>query len=332
MPEPNLRLSGIAFGPQKPLAAQNSHPDRQAMVISDNLRGSGLMMAAMIAFTVNDACMKAVTEELPIFQAIFLRGLLTLIALGAMGLVMRAPIWRLPRGDRIWMGLRTVGEVGGTFTFLWALKHMPLANLSAILQSLPLAVTLAGAVLLREPVGWRRMTAILIGFIGVLLIVRPGTDGFDHWSIVGLVSVSFVVLRDLATRRISSAVPSVSVAFLAAFSVTFGAGLILPFTEITAVTAYHGVQIVAASMFLIVGYLTVVMAMRVGDIAVIAPFRYTSLVAAILLGWGAFGQFPDNWTLIGAAIVVATGIYTFYRERALGREVAMLDAAPLSAD
>jgi hypothetical protein len=93
VPETNLRLSGIAFGPQKPLAAQNSLPDRQAMVISDNLRGSGLMMAAMIAFTVNDACMKAVTEELPIFQAIFLRGLLTLIALGAMGLVMRAPIW-----------------------------------------------------------------------------------------------------------------------------------------------------------------------------------------------------------------------------------------------
>jgi drug/metabolite transporter (DMT)-like permease len=302
------------------------------MAVSDNLRGSALMMAAMIAFTVNDACMKAVAVDLPIFEAIALRGFLTLVALGAIGLAMGALKPMVPKGDRLWIGLRTLGEVGGTFTFLTALKHMPLANLSAIMQSLPLAVTLAGAVLLREPVGWRRMTAIVIGFCGVLLIVRPGTEGFDRWSVAGLVSVAFVVLRDLATRRLSRSVPSVTVAFYAALSVALGAALALPFTEVVAVSAHHVVQIFAAAAFLIVGYLTVVMAMRVGDIAVVAPFRYASLVAAILLGWGAFGQFPDKWTLAGAAIVVATGIYTFYRERRLGRRVVRLDATALTAD
>ncbi|MGB5870996.1 MAG: DMT family transporter [Albidovulum sp.] len=302
------------------------------MVLSDNLRGAALMMAAMIGFTLNDACMKAVTENLPVFQAIALRGVLTLTALAAIGLAMGQLRLAVPGGDRLWIALRTLGEVGGTFTFLTALKHMPLANLSAILQSLPLAVTLAGAVLLREPVGWRRISAILIGFVGVMMIVRPGTEGFDRWSVLGLVSVGFVVLRDLATRRISRAVPSVTVAFYAALSVALGAVCVLPFGEVVPVSARHAGLIAGAAGFLIVGYLTVVMAMRVGDIAVVAPFRYTSLVAAILLGWGVFGEFPDHWTLAGALIVVATGIYTFYRERRLGRAASAASTASLAAD
>ena len=295
--------------------------------LSDNLRGATLMCVAMIGFTVNDACMKAATVDLPVFQAIVLRGLLTMLALGAIGLGTGALKLSLTGADRMWIGMRTFGEVAGTFTFLLALKHMPIANLSAILQCLPLAVTLAAAVILREKVGWRRMTAIGIGFLGVMLIVRPGTAGFDRWSILGLVSVVCVVIRDLATRRLSARMPSVTVAFLAAASVTLGAALILPFTEIAAVNPRQALQIAGAASFLIVGYLTVVMSMRVGDISVVAPFRYTSLVAAILLGWGAFGQFPDTWTLAGSAIVVATGIYTFYRERRLAREAAALQLA-----
>ncbi len=297
------------------------------MALSDNLRGAALMTVAMIAFTVNDACMKAATVDLPVFQAIVMRGVLTTLALGAIGLGTGALKVAVARADRQWIALRSFGEVAGTFTFLLALKHMPIANLSAILQCLPLAVTLAAALILRERVGWRRMSAIVIGFIGVMLIVRPGTDGFDRWSLLGLLSVGCVVIRDLATRRLSANMPSVAVAFLAAASVVVAAALVLPFTEITAVSAKHAVQITGAAAFLIVGYLAVVMAMRVGDISLVAPFRYASLVAAILLGWGAFGQFPDVWTLTGSGIVVATGIYTFWRERRLARDAAALALA-----
>ena len=297
------------------------------MALSDNLRGAALMTMAMLGFTLNDACMKAATVDLPVFQAIVMRGALTTLALGAMGLGTGALRLSLRGDDRWWIAFRTFGEVAGTFTFLLALKHMPIANLSAILQCLPLAVTLAAAVILREKVGWRRMTAIGVGFIGVMLIVRPGTEGFDRWSLLGLLSVCCVVIRDLATRRLSAKVPTVTVAFLAAASVTLGAVLILPFTDIAAVSLKHALQIFGAAGFLIIGYLTVVMAMRVGDISVVAPFRYTSLIAAILLGWGAFGQFPDLWTLAGSAIVVATGIYTFYRERRRARLAATLQPA-----
>lgn len=297
------------------------------MALSDNLRGSVLMTVAMVAFTVNDTCMKAATTTLPVFQAIVLRGVLTMAALAIIAWSTGALRFPSRRADQMWIVARTFGEVAGTFTFLMALKHMPLANLSAILQFLPLAVTLAAAVILRERVGWRRMTAIGVGFVGVMMIVRPGSDGFDRWSVLGLLSVGCVVIRDLATRRISGNVPSVMVAFLAALSVAVGAALVLPFTEIAAVTPRQGLQIVGAAGFLIIGYLAVVMSMRVGDIAVVAPFRYTSLVAAILLGWAAFGQFPDDVTLMGAAIVVATGIYTFYRERRLAREAVLAMAA-----
>lgn len=302
------------------------------MILTDNLRGVLLMCVAMTAFTVNDAFMKAATADFPVIQAIALRGGLTTAALAVIGWRMGALTFLMQRADWFWIALRTVGEVGGTFAFLIALKHMPLANLSAILQALPLAVTLAAAMLLRERVGWRRMTAILVGFAGVMLIVRPGTDGFDRWSVLGLVTVGFVVLRDLATRRIAGHVPSVTVAFLAALSVALSAACVLPFTEVDAVTLHHGLLIGGAAAFLIVGYLTVVMTMRVGDVALVAPFRYTSLVAAIILGWSVFGQFPDAYTLAGSVIVVLTGIYTFHREQKRARGGGGAGQVAASAD
>lgn len=299
------------------------------MPLSDNSRGALYMSIAMSAFTVNDTCMKAATEVLPLYQAIFLRGLLTICALLVIGWRMGGLRLRIGKSDRFWIALRSLGEVAGTLTFLTALRHMPLANLSAILQFLPLAVTLTAAVLLREPVGWRRMVAILVGFFGVLLIVRPGTEGFDRWALIGLASVACVVLRDLATRRLSSDVPSATVAVSAALSVTAMALVLMPLEGWTAVTARSGLLILGASFFLIIGYLLIVMAMRVGEISLVAPFRYTALVFAIGLGWAVFGQLPDMMTLAGAAIVIATGIYTFHRERQRGRQIAAPAKAPL---
>ncbi len=286
---------------------------------AENHRGILLMVAAMAAFTLNDTCMKSVNADLPLFQAIFLRGVLTTLVLGLIAWRMGALPLRLTGRDRRLVTFRLLGEVASTVTFLLALRHMQLANLSAIMQSLPLAVTLAAALLLRSPVGWRRMAAILVGFLGVLMIVRPGTQGFDHWSLLGLASVGFVVLRDLTTRGLSHDVPSAAVAFLSAGSVTVIALLAIPTEGWVPVTATGAAKVGAAAAFLIVGYLTVVMTMRVGDIAIVAPFRYTALLFALVLGWLVFDQFPDGWTLLGAVIIMATGAYTFHRERLAAR-------------
>ena len=298
-------------------------------MISDTTRGALYMSLAMAAFTVNDTCMKSVTAEMPLYQAITLRGIVTMIALAIIARQRGGLRLGMARGDARLLGWRTLGEVGGTLTFLTALRHMPLANLSAIMQSLPLAVTLSAAIALHEPVGWRRMAAIATGFLGVLMIVRPGTEGFDIWSLIALGSVAFVVLRDLTTRRLSSAVPSVTVAFLAATAVTVSGVVLSPLSGWVAVQPAAAVLLLAAGGFLIVGYLSVVMAMRVGDIATVAPFRYTALIFAIALGWIIFGHLPGPMTLAGAAIIVASGIYTFYRERKRGRPLAVPAKAPL---
>lgn len=299
------------------------------MTGNDNLRGALYMSLAMAAFTINDSCMKAVTAEFPLAQAIALRGGIAVIALALLGWRRGQLSFRFPPGDGRLLALRSLAEVAATLTFLAALRHMPLANLSAIMQALPLAVTLAAAVALRAPVGWRRMAAIGVGFTGVLMIVRPGTAGFDVWSLVGLASVGFVVVRDLATRRLSASVPSISVAFLAGVSVTVAAGCLLPFGGWAPVRPAIAALIGGAAVFLILGYLLIVMAMRVGEVAVVAPFRYTALIFAITLGWAAFGELPDAMTLIGAGIIIATGVYTFHRERRLGQIVAAPVTPPL---
>lgn len=285
------------------------------MQLSDNARGAVYMMVAMAAFTLNDTAMKALTQDVPLFQAIAMRGALMLA-----GLILLAKLmgqWKpaLPRRDGVIIGVRCIAEIVSTVLFLAALMHMPLANLSAIMQALPLAVTLAAALVFKERIGWRRLTAILIGFIGVLIVIRPGPDGFDIWSLMGLLSVVFVVVRDLSTRSVSHAVPSVMVAVWSSVAVTAAAALASVVQGWQPLTAGQGVLVVAASMALVVGYLFAVMVMRVGDISFVAPFRYTALIWAILLGWLVFGALPDPLTLMGAGLVVATGIFTLWRER-----------------
>lgn len=289
------------------------------MALSENMRGAALMMAAMAAFTVNDAAMKAVTQSLPLYEAIFLRGLITLALLIPLARAMGGLRFALARRDAGLVALRSAAEIGATVLFLTALTHMPLADLSAIMQSLPLAVTLAAALVFREKVGWRRMLAIAAGFSGVLLIVRPGGAGFDIWALAGIGAVLCVVVRDLSTRRMSTALPSVTVAVFAAASVTMLGAVVAPFGGWTPVEAADWALLGTAAVFLILGYIFIVSATRTGDVGLVAPFRYTALLWALLLGWFVFGDFPDALTLVGAGIVVATGIYTFHRERRLGR-------------
>jgi drug/metabolite transporter (DMT)-like permease len=290
------------------------------MQLSDNARGALLMNVAMAAFTLNDTAMKAAMKAVPLYQAIGMRGILATAALFVIGWRMGGLSLRLPRRDLGFLALRSVAEVMGTLLFLAALNHMPLANLSAIMQVLPLAVTLAAAVFLKERIGWRRLTAIVIGFFGVLVIIRPGPEGFDIWSLMGLGSMLCVVVRDLVTRQMSGSLPSVTVALMAAVTVLVLGVAGTAIEGWTPVSAHDVLLIAGAAVALIVGYLTVVMTMRVGDISFVAPFRYMALLWAIVLGWLSFGQLPDVVTLFGAALVVATGIFTFWRERKISAE------------
>ncbi|MCB1367556.1 MAG: DMT family transporter [Rhodobacteraceae bacterium] len=292
------------------------------MPISDNTRGALLMIGSMAAFTLNDTFIKSVAPDLSLFQAILIRGFMTTALLAVFAVSQGALRVVIPKADWKMIGLRTGADIFATYCFLLALFNMPIASVTAILQSLPLVITLAGAVFFGEKVGWRRYGAILIGFGGVLLIIRPGAAAFDMFSIYALAAVGFVVVRDLSTRRLSRDVPSASVALInaAAIMAMGGVGTLIEGWQ-PVETAVLG-RLAGAALFLIGGYLLSIMVMRVGEISVVAPFRYTALVWAIVTGILVFGEIPDTLTLIGSAIVVGMGIYTFYREGRLRRQLA----------
>lgn len=287
--------------------------------MSPNLRGALMMMGSMAAFTINDTCIKAVGGDMPLFQLVALRGIAVTVLIFLLARRLGTLHFRLARRDWGLIALRSAAEIGATVCFLTALMHMPLANVTAVLQVLPLTVTLGAALFFGETVGWRRALAIAVGFGGMLLIVRPGPEGFSIHSAYALASVVFVTVRDLATRRMSAEAPSLTVTLVSAVAVTMFALVVSARSDWVAPDARLGGLIAAAAVFVLAGYLCSVMAMRTGEVSFIAPFRYTGLVWALVLGLAVFGDWPDVLTMTGAGIVVATGLFTLYRERALLR-------------
>ena len=282
---------------------------------SDNFRGAALMAASMAFFVINDSLVKLASDNLGLFQIILLRGLMASALLALVALKRKSIFPILNRSDWKILTFRLIGEVGATLCYLTALFNIPIANATAILAALPLAVTLAAAVFMGEPVGWRRYLAIMVGFAGVLIIVRPGSEGFNAYSIWALGAVGFVVLRDLSTRLLSAHVSSIFVSLLTSIAITVTGGVMSLFLVWEPVGAVEIRLLAAAAMLMVFAYLTSVMTMRVGEISFVSPFRYTALIWAIGLGVLIFGDTPDSWTLLGSAIIVSMGIYTFYREK-----------------
>ncbi len=285
------------------------------MAMSDNLRGAVLMMASMTSFTVNDMFVKLLGDELPFFQFLLLRTIgasLFIFALAQRAGAIRLP--ELPR-DRWLIALRSVAEIAAAYFFLTALIHMPIANATAIIQALPLTVALGASLFLGESVGWWRFLAIGIGFAGVYLIVRPGSDGFTIYSVYALFAVVAVTVRDLAARRLSRDVPSLTVALAAVAGILVFSAAGAVGTDWAPMVPEDWLWLAGSICTIIGGYLFSVSAMRVGEIGFVAPFRYTSLLVALVIGLLVFGDWPDHITLVGAAIVVATGLFTLWRER-----------------
>lgn len=277
------------------------------------------MAGAMAAFTLNDTITKSVTSELNVGEIIVVRGLFAMVLVGAFA-AWRGALRPLRTLLIRPVGLRVIGEIGGTLTFLSAIAHMPLANASAIFQALPLVITLGAALIFGEPVGWRRWLAIAAGFVGVLVIVRPGTAGFSEVSLLALVSVAFCTLRDLATRKIPTEIPSLFIALLTTFTVSSaGAVIMVPLGGWIPPSPRTVGLLAVAAVLLLIGYQCIISALRTGDISAVAPFRYTALLWAMLLGYLAFGDRPDGFMLLGAGIIVASGLYAFYRERVRNR-------------
>ena len=296
------------------------------MAMSDNAKGILAMSGAMAVFTINDALMKLLTQQAPLFQSIFLRGCLTSVALIVMARMMGQLQLRVLGRDRFTLLIRCIGEAAGTVLYLAALTQLPLATVTATFQAMPLAVTLGAAIFFRERVGLYRSSAIILGFIGVLIIIRPGPEGISPWALLALASVAACAMRDLVTRAMSARLNSMMVAIWSSVGVTLtgGVGMLVEGVQPMAVSTVP--LLMATSALMMVGYVLSVGAMRVGDVGIVSPCRYTALIWGVILGWAIFGALPDGPTIFGASLVVATGVFSFWRER---RQSSRLSPAPV---
>lgn len=281
-----------------------------------NLHGAILMILSMLGFALEDMLIKLMAGHLPTWQII------TLLGIGGTSLFAGLALWQgQALFSRRWLMpaliLRSLGELIGTIGFVTAIALTPLSSASAILQATPLAVTLGAALFLCEPVGWRRWSAIIVGFIGVLLILRPGLEGFNALSLFAVLGVIGLSLRDLMTRAAPSDISSLQLSFLGFAMLVPAGGILSLFSarEFVALSPALGGQVLGMVLLGALSYYAIVLAMRLGEVSYVTPFRYTRLIFALIIGFLVFDEVPDVLMLLGSGVIVASGIYTVWRER-----------------
>ena len=282
----------------------------------DNLRGALIMVLSMLGFAIEDMFIKLIGTDIPIGQIIFMLGTGGALCYGAMVVMKGEPLMDRAMLTRPIL-LRALGEIVGTLGFVSAIVLTPISSASAILRATPLVVTLGAALFLGDPVGWRRWSAILVGMLGVLLVIRPGMDSFQALSLLAVLGVLGLSLRDLATRRVPKSTSTFQLSFLA-FLALVPASLLFMLGTGTAFAPMSEVQWLLMGAALTTGmvaYYGIVAAMRIGEISFVTPFRYARLLFAMVVGITIFGERPDLLTYVGATIIVASGIYTVWRER-----------------
>jgi len=287
---------------------------------TDNTRASLLMLGSMAAFAFEDVFLKRAATALHPGQVIAMVGLVGALCFWAVARAQGQPILtrRALTGAAL---IRSLSEAGASMLYITALALIPLSINAALLQASPLVVTMGAALFLREPVGWRRWSAILTGFLGVLIIFRPGTEGFQAAGLLTVACVFILAARDLSTRMMPRDIGTFQLTTWAYLALV-PAGLILMAVTQTAPAAIDPSQwadLTGALITGLFGYWAVTAAMRVGEVSFVAPFRYSRLVFAAILAAIFFGERPDIWMLVGATLIIGSGLYTFARERQLRR-------------
>jgi drug/metabolite transporter (DMT)-like permease len=286
-----------------------------------NRRGMFALMGAMASFAFNDMLIKLTAQRYPLGEVITVRGLIAMVLVGAF-LVGMGQLRTLRFAFTPLVLLRTGLDGTAMILFTTALVHMPLAELSAINLVSPLIITALAVIFFAEEVGWRRWTAISVGFIGTLFIVKPTAASFNAWALFGIACAFAGAGRDVMTRRLDPRIPSLVVSFMAATgSAIFGAAMGLFETWLPMAPDDVGMLAISAAL-VAVGHFLIVIAFRGVDVAAIAPFRYTLLIWAGICGYLAFGEVPDRFALLGSALIVGSGLYALHREVVRRRTLA----------
>ena len=291
---------------------------RPASPQQGNFYGIIAILLTMTCFVTNDTVTKLAGSNLPAGELIAVRGLFSLVLLiGLCVLTGQHRRFRLAFNKVVI--LRSLFETAGSIFFLLALLQLPIANVTAVLMIIPLATTAGAALLLKEEVGIRRWSAIFVGFLGVVIIVRPGLSGFNAWSLFALCAVFVAAGRDLSTRFLPPN-PAIWVVTLTTMAYSTLGGFAMGLFEDWKVPQTETILYLAgASAFLTAGHFLVVVAMKSGDMAVVTSFRYVNIIVALIYGYLLWGEVPDIWTWLGIGLILAAGLYTISRERRLAR-------------
>ena len=285
--------------------------------MSENFRGALIMMLCMSAFVLNDALVRLAGDSLPLAQILFIRGIITTIALLTFAIYGGVFSSTVSKKDKWRIFFRSLAEALTSYFFLTAVMNMPFANVTSILQILPMTVTLAAAFVFKEKVGVIRITLILMGFLGVVLIIDPSADGFNLYAIYALIAVFLITIRDLITRKISSSVPILLPTLSASIGVLLFSVFLSINTPFQPLNIQNSLFILLAAFFIIFGYYTAVLVMRSGEISFISPFRYSAILFALILGLIFFDEKPDRTAFLGILIVMAAGIVLMMRNSAV---------------
>jgi len=289
--------------------------------MSENFRGALIMMICMSAFVLNDAFVRLAGDSLPLAQILFIRGLITSVLLLAFAIYGGVFSLKVSKEDKWRIFFRSIAEALTAYFFLTAVMKMPFANVTAILQILPMTVTLAAAFLFKEKVGIIRISLILIGFFGVVLIINPSADGFNLYAVYALIAVVLITVRDLITRKLSSEVPTLLPTVSASIGVLLFSVILLINTPLQPLNTQNSLFIFLAAFFIVFGYYTAVLVMRSGEISFISPFRYTAILFALILGFIFFDEKPDITAFLGIVIVMLAGIVLMIRNSSVQRNI-----------
>lgn len=284
------------------------------MSLTENQRGALLMTASMAGFAVEDVFVKAAAKTMPLGQVLLVIGLVGMLTFAAMaakkGEALVPPAF-LSRA----MLIRSAFEVTGRLFYGLAITLTALSTTSAILQATPLVVVAGAALVFGEKVGWQRWLAVLVGFAGVMVILRPGAD-FAALSLLAVVGLLGFAGRDLATRAAPKGLSNRQLGTLGFAMLATAGAVLLVVSGGGVVPSGQGLLLLAGgTVFGVLGYHALTFAMRTGEVGAVTPFRYIRLIFAMILAILLFGERPDTWTWIGAALVVGSGIFTLTRRR-----------------
>lgn len=281
--------------------------------LSANRRGILALVCSCAAFSSNDAITKIVVRSYPAGEIMFVRGLVTTVCILAALVVFRQTS-TLPEAIRPMVLTRALFDAAASAFFITALAHVGIAELSTMVLASPLLITIMAVALYREPVGWRRWSAITVGLIGVLFVVKPDPGALNVWALLGLCAALGAAARDITTRQIHHTISTLAISVLSCVALT-ASGLMIGLNESWRMLAPGDfILVVAAAVLYGIATYLLVIAFRGTTISVVSPFRYTLLIWAGIAGYTIFGEIPDRWSLFGAALIVGTGIYTLHRE------------------